>query len=282
MNERWILIILILILMLVLIIFLILASIIENLFFTLRIYFTSLSQQKNIKSFMNKYHLKFTIIRFNNMGEIRIKCGFFSCIGQIIKYIKLNRFFSSVNTLENAFFKILYNQNNIIIMNKINNNSIVNIKDADNIWDLVLDNIHEFLELPQLLTILKKQNFITEKQIAILLQNTELYNNRSCTNTGQNYKRNKRKVFDINNSTIKEFSNLPGITIITAKRLVKYRDNNGCFESVPQFWDVATLSLNQRIYLEQLFVFKAKKIKNKFIKKLTGLIKRNVERIVDI
>ena len=259
------------------------ASFIENVFFTLRIKFHDHAERVNIVNFLKKYHLKYSIHRY--IKEVWLEKGLISIVEHIIKYLKLSRFFSDSQTIENAYFRIEYKTNNIIITNKITNKSIVNVGNQDSIWDYVIDNISEFFSENQLFIKLEELGYITYKQLIIL--KTEKFIQSSDSDdkikSQNNYARNKRKIFDINNCTTEQLSMLPGITLIIAKKLIKYREDNGCFNTVTDFWTIAGLSFKQRIEIEKVAVLKAKKIKkSKFAKTLVNTIEMFCERIVDI
>lgn len=257
-----------------------LASLIENVFFTLRIKYLNHIQQENITNFLNKYHIKFVIDR--NLREIHTDKGLLFIIFHIIKYIKLSRFFSDIQTIENAYFQIKYETNNIKITNKISNKNIININNKDDIWELAVDNISDFFDEEQLINMIKDFGYITDKQSEILISEKTVKNYIKGYKTPNNYLRNNRKIFDVNNCSIEQLAALPGITLIIAKKLVKYRNDNNGFKTVADFWSHSGLNIRQRIIIEREVVIKAKKLKTKYIQKLTNIIQKTIERIVDI
>ena len=264
-----------------------LASFIENTFFSLRITFSNSDQQKDITKFLKKYHIKHNT-RYHNQngtGEIIAEKGLLSVIVQIIKYLGLSRFFIGYNIIENAYFNIIYDANNVTITNKITQRKIVNINNNDEIWDFAIDNISEFFDENQLINKLKEFGYITDKQVNILRTSKILTKNNVAEGKdyNNNYARNRRKILDINNCTIKQLNALPGITLIIAKKLIKYREDNEGFNTVADFWNIAGLSFHQRIEIEKLAVLKAKKAKKiKSAKIFINTIEMLCERIVDI
>ena len=258
----------------------ILASFIENVFFTLRIKYLNNTQQENIVNFLYKYHIKFTI--YHKRKEIHTEKGLLSIIFHIIKYMRLSRFFSDIQTIENAYFQIKYETNNIKITNKVSNKNIINIKNKDEIWELVLDNISESFDEEQLVNMINDFGYITDKQAEILLNEKTTKNDINSSKTPDNFLRNKRKVFDVNNCSLEQLSALPGITLIIAKKLVKYRNDNNGFKTVADFWSHSGLNIRQRVIIEKEVVIKAKKVKTRYIQKFTNIIQKTIERIVDI
>lgn len=254
------------------------ASLVENVFFTLRINFSNDAQRKNITNFMEQYHLKY--VCKNN--EIRLEKGLLSVIVHLFKYRNLSRrFFNGPQIVENAYFQVLYEKNNITVTNKCTNKSIVNINHKDEIWDMVVENISEFFDENQLIEKLEELGYITDKQAVILKTVKKSKSCHVCISESNNYKRNRRRILDVNNCTTEQFDSLPGVTFIIAKKLVKYRSENNGFNSVADFWNVSGLSMRQRIIIEKTTVIKAKRLKHKSMQS-NNIILRAIERIVDL
>lgn len=81
------------------------------------------------------------------------------------------------------------------------------------------------------------------------------------------------KVVDINTADEKEIAKLPGINIITAKRIVKYRDEQGEFSSVEEICRIFKIKAHFQEKLEHQISFN--KVGEKKSKKQTN------ERIID-
>lgn len=141
----------------------------------------------------------------------------------------------------------LYNKNVIIIYcNKTDTFTIYNPKEPDiKIWisECRLYNLFYFIDLFDELLYSFSYNTTYEAIIRFFEENDVAYKTykrsktvkNANTNVIINTDTNKNKDIDINFASEKEIAALPGVNIITAKKVIKYRDLKGGFKNKDEF-----------------------------------------------
>ena len=262
-----------------------LITFIERTFFTNQIHFKNSNQLEKIKNFAEKFHWKYNITYSDledGSGFVATEYGLAGILKKVIKYKKLSEFNKGYNVLENDFFIITHNIKNITIKNKENNKSIIKIKYYNEIWKEAEEKIDNSLNLNDFLLSLADLKYITDNEILILCKTKHCRTKRCKKLSINNCERNKRKILDINNCSKQQLEELPGVTVIIANKILKYRNDNKGFKTIDEFWQLTKLNKHQIEIIENLVVIKIKKIKNKIYKAIEIIIKKNIERIVDI
>ena len=263
--------------------------------------FNNEEQFKNLKAFLRKHRLRYKVLssdglnrRINEQismqsGYIHVEHNLKEIIQRVYWYGKAKRFFSEKNIIENSYFKAEYLKHNILLTDFSSGDKVRINKYYDDIWFEIIKNITDDLMADELWNLLQTKNLVRKNNVQkiksknyLTLKEEQKEKKRNKRQIKENKRSKKRRILDVNNCTIEQLNSLPGITVIIAKRLIKYRDENGGFSSPNDFWENAKLSPHIKYMIEKKKIIKTKKVKNTIFRIIENTISKTIERMVDI
>ena len=145
-----------------------------------------------------------------------------------------------------------------------------NQNDIDEVWDTILRDFNNFTEYENLLDSLK----IFQDKLDFHFRKNSSGNKKKKSQTKKERLAKSKELIDINNCSAYELTELAGINIILAKRIVNYRDKNNGFKTKTEFFEFVKLKPHFQKQLEESITVKKIKIKN--------AIKLTKERMIDL
>lgn len=122
----------------------------------------------------------------------------------------------------------------------------------DNYFERVFDTIcfsfSDYATYDGILTYLK-QNFIVEEN-----QTTEKKNIKPKFKDVTKFQKENKKPININTADEKELSKLPGISVVVAKKIIKYRDIHGGFSSRGEFYQFVKMKPHFQSQIDALII----------------------------
>lgn len=147
----------------------------------------------------------------------------------------------------------------------------------DEIWDTLCERFNyqtsfeDSFEICSKLGLKVKTNYISNKPAQTTKEEDKILSGFNKLNTKFE---NETRLIDINSCSEADFIALPGITVMMAKKIIKYRNENGAFNSIDEFINYIKIKPHFEKQIKTLITIS--KIKNKAGKKL------KLGRILDI